>query len=495
MKVVFALLALLSLSSPTLYAEQVESIAGTLKALISNTDTESLTVTGSINAIDIDFINNQLSNLTYLDLSGATIESTGEGAIQVSPANTLPAYSFMGSGIKTLILPANLKTLAEGCLAASSITGLTIPESVDSLSKAICNSCKALTAVKLPSATRHVPDLAFKGCSALSSVTLSSATESIGNQSFYGCTSLESISLPEAISTIGNEAFNGCTQLNNVNFTTQLKHIGETAFSNTAITSADLSGCKNLTFLGSWAFSQCLSLVDASLPVSLTAVGEGIFFNCTSLETVSLPATLTELTPYMLKNASLTSADDILTDATQSVGRYALYGNDRLTFIKLPATVDRIDDKAMAHMSSLSQLDATGLTALPALGEDVFDGTADSDVTLLTSAAMAAEFEAAPQWQEFNIVIDEPSHTETPAIDTTTNNVRIRHIDNILYIESPRAIETVTLYDLQSRIVAQTAAYGNTIASISTAGITSSHIVIARILTSSDSAYSFKIKL
>ncbi len=490
MKVIFALLALLSLSSPTLYAEQVESIAGTIKSLIHNTQTESLTITGTINAADIDFINNHLPNLVTLDLSGATIEASADGA----ESNTLPAYALMGSRISTLTLPANLKTLADGCLAASSITSLIIPEGVDSIGIAVCNGCNSLVEVTVPSSALAVPRLAFKGCTALKSVTLPLGIVSIGAQSFYGCTALEKITIPETTTAIGDEAFNGCTRLSNVKFPSRLKSVGEAAFSSTGIAMADLSECKNMKFLGSWAFSHCLSLTEASLPESLTEVGEGIFFDCTSLETVALPSTLTELTPYMLKDASLTSADDILTDVTQSVGRYALYGNEQLTFIKLPASVGRIDDKAMARMGSLTQVDATGLKALPALGENVFDGTAGADVTLLASAAMAPEFEAAPQWREFNIVIDEASSADAPTIDAPTDKVMIRHADNTLYIKSERAIETVTLHDMQGRAIAREAIGGNSLATIPTSGMATG-VVIVTIQFTDDSAYSIKVKI
>ena len=78
---------------------------------------------------------------------------------------------------------------------------------------------------------------AFCNCSSLTSVTLGNSVTTIGGDAFGLCSSLTSVTIPNSVTTIGSEAFNGCTNLQKVNIGNSVEIIGTSAFENcTSIT-------------------------------------------------------------------------------------------------------------------------------------------------------------------------------------------------------------------------------------------------------------------
>ncbi|MDE7473589.1 MAG: leucine-rich repeat domain-containing protein [Muribaculaceae bacterium] len=421
-----------------LSAVTVTSQAGTLCDVITDTGISELTLDGTIDATDIDFIASHLTGLRSLDLSSAVITACSGVTLfngrTSSPANTLPEYSLTGSPLTSIILPSSLTAIADGALAGSSISSLVIPAGVDSLGIAFCN-----------------------GCAALESVTFATTRlDAIPTGAFKDCTSLTAIELPQGVATIGADAMRGCTGLTRVTLPATLAYIGHDAFSYTALTDIDLSGCHRLGAIGGWAFAGCDRLTSAILPDGVTTLGDGIFFGCDALATVVMPASATTLAPYMFKGTAITDGSSVVGPRTSVIGRYALYGNDRLTVLTLPSALTSIGDMALAGMSGLTRIDATALTALPTLGDDVFAGTSGSDVTLAVAESMADVFKATPQWKEFNVIYDMSSVADT-RVDGSLD-VGMRYDDNTLYINSSEPLALITVVDLTGRTVARHAA-------------------------------------
>ena len=472
MKPVFLLAVSMLMSATTMWAEHVDSRAGELASLVTDHSVTTLSISGSVNAADLDFINSRLTRLQSLDLSDCTIEAYNGPALSwgrtVSEAKTLPEYSLMGSTVSELKLPAGLKTMADGCLAASSVVSLDVPEGVDSLGLAFCDGCAALGEVTLPQSLRNIPRLAFRNC-----------------------TSLKNINLPDGLETVGDDAFNGCSRLDGLMFPSTLVSIGADAFNGTALSQVDLAECTGLKSIGDWAFGHCAQLTDVTLP-RLTKTGTGIFFDCPMLSNVDVAAMPAELTPYMFKGASLASLDNLLTSGVTSIGHYALYGNSGVSEAALPSELSYIGDRAMAHMESLRSLDATKLTSTPQLGEEVFDGTAAPGVRLIATADMAPVFKTTPQWQEFDVVIGQS--TGGDELKIADDKISVRHIDNTLYIEATRPLDNVTLCDLQGRIVGSAQARGQASVTLSTEPLPQGSIAIVTVMYADGSHTTIKTR-
>lgn len=105
-----------------------------------------------------------------------------------------------------------------GC---SSMTSVTIPESVTSIGNGAFAGCSGLTSITIPdSVTKIGSRKLFAGCTGLRRLRLpnqiSSLVPTISNQLVYGCYELEEINIPECIYSVDKGAFDSNTKLWNI---------------------------------------------------------------------------------------------------------------------------------------------------------------------------------------------------------------------------------------------------------------------------------------
>jgi hypothetical protein len=74
-------------------------------------------------------------------------------------------------------------------------------------------NCSSLTSVTIGNSVTSIGSSAFKGCSKLTIVTIGSSLTSIGSYAFNNCSSLTSVTIPESVTSIGDNAFYGCDKL------------------------------------------------------------------------------------------------------------------------------------------------------------------------------------------------------------------------------------------------------------------------------------------
>ncbi|MDE6831762.1 MAG: leucine-rich repeat domain-containing protein [Muribaculaceae bacterium] len=418
------------LAAPSLGAETVTSEPGALSRQLQERSVTSLTVTGEIDIRDMQFIVDSLPELTSLDLSGARVAGyAGDRLYAPASADILPAYSLMGLRAGKVTLPAQLKRIDDGALAATAITAITLPAGVTAVGTG-----------------------AFAGSAELASVALPASLKAIGTAAFKDCTSLTAIDLPEAVTAIDSCAFDGCRALSVVNFPASLTRIGARAFQGTALTDISLQGCKSLRRVGAFAFAHIPTLTSAILPAGASQLGEGLFFDCESLQSVVMPEAIDELPDYVLKGTQLTDHSGVIPSGVTRIGRYALYGNARIVALELPEGLESIDDRALAGLVALKRLDAARLSSLPALGDDVFAGTASKDVALLSADDMAPIFEVADQWKEFTVIAY--SSADEVEADSPMSRLLLRYDGSDIYITAGRPISAVDIYDLSGSMIA-----------------------------------------
>ena len=146
----------------------------------------------------------------------------------------------------------------------SSLTSITIPDSVTSIGNAAFESCRSLTSITIPDSVTIIGESAFFYCTSLTNITIPSSVTSIGNFAFYYCESLTGITIPDNVTSIGDWTFYKCSSL-------------------TSITIPD-----GVTSIGRYAFSECISLTSITIPDGVTSIGYDAFKNCSNLKTISL---------------------------------------------------------------------------------------------------------------------------------------------------------------------------------------------------------------
>ena len=89
----------------------------------------------------------------------------------------------------------------------SSLTSVTIPDSVTSIGSGAFGGCSGLTSITIPNSVTSIGDSAFYGCSGLTSVTIGNGVTSIGGGAFSSCSGLTSVTIPNSVTSIGGGAF------------------------------------------------------------------------------------------------------------------------------------------------------------------------------------------------------------------------------------------------------------------------------------------------
>ena len=199
--------------------------------------------------------------------------------------------------------------------------------------------------------TRFIGDSAFDDCTSLTSVTIPDSVTSIGRYAFSYCTSLISVTIPDSVTSIGYGAFRACTSLTSITIGNGVTSIGEDAFSYCdslkSVTIPD-----SVTSIGEYAFCDCTSLTSVTIPDSVTSIGNFVFSGCSSLTSVTIPNSVTSIGEYAFRScSSLTSV--IIPNSVVEIGHYAFRDCSSLASVTIPDSVTSIGNYAFSYCSRL----------------------------------------------------------------------------------------------------------------------------------------------
>ena len=178
------------------------------------------------------------------------------------------SYSVVGRGKcldANIIIPSVYNDLpvteiGERAFEDTSVSSVTLPETITSIGGAAFFDCDRLTGINIPAGVQSIGASAFKGCSSLKSIALPDIP-AIGNFTFSGCASLAEITIPQSVASIGSSAFEGCESFKNITIPENVASIGDSAFYNCGSLQSVTIG-KGVESIQSWAFRNCGSLTS-----------------------------------------------------------------------------------------------------------------------------------------------------------------------------------------------------------------------------------------
>jgi uncharacterized repeat protein (TIGR02543 family) len=253
----------------------------------------SVVLTGG--AAHADAVEHEQGGLTFaLDDGTQTAQVTGYD--RVSPDVVIPdaivangstsydvtaidAYVFLGAGVESVTIGANVTTIGDVAFAENSLETLALPASVRTIGSWAFDANNISTLSFSDSAI----DLGFSVFSGndLTEMVIPNWMTTIPENIFDG-NQIASVTIPETVTEIAGHAF-GANLLTSVDIPGSVVTLGDDAFADNVLSTLTLN--EGLSFISGFAFKNN-NLTSVSIPASVEVIGEGAFDGNTGLTRV-----------------------------------------------------------------------------------------------------------------------------------------------------------------------------------------------------------------
>ena len=297
-------------------------------------------------------------------VKGVMSEVTDEGRILKKASSDV-------SGDYTI--PEDTIAIADGAFKnCTQLTGITISENTRlRLGKQAFMGCTGLKNISIEGVVTEWEEETFQDCTGIQTVLIGPMNgeeiAQIGARAFKNCTGLQArgaVEIRAKIKTIGEECFAGCENLDSISLADQTRAslitIGDSAFDGCKKLTAFLtSKFSNLTTIGAYAFRNCDTLKQPSIPAAVVSIGEGCFMDCDNILYVSFYGPLKEYPKDCFRNC---------TKLIRTGGTAAAFH-----------ALEKIGDHAYAGCASLTSSTSWSLErydSLAEIGDSAFEGCA-----------------------------------------------------------------------------------------------------------------------
>ena len=243
--------------------------------------------------------------------------------------------------------------------------------------------CNDLELITLPACMTRLETYSLFACQRLLALNVDHLTQ-LDEHAMDSCSSLTRLEFGSSLFQIGLGALEGCTELR----TLTVPFVGGSMTENTYLgyifgaRVSDFSAGYYPTYLtrvtvlaatrlDHYAFYQCKTLTELTLPDTVTTIGSRAFSGCLYLKTLSLPTSLTSIGENAFFGCRSLKRLDASQTALSSIGVNAFYYCDALSEVILPATVTTIPASCFASCAELETINLEGVTEI---GANAFRG-------------------------------------------------------------------------------------------------------------------------
>ena len=420
-----------------------------------------LTISGTINSYDFEFMRTKMTKLAHLDLSQASVVYNEHCHYETFNTydNQFPAYAFYNcSNLVSISLPEGVDRISHSAfMGCSNLTSIIIPDNLQYIEGFAFNGCSNLSAIDIPNDVSVIYESAFEGCGKLTEIVLPGNITFIDKNLFKGCSGLTSILIPSAVTSIRSGAFSGCIELKEITLNNSLTTVEWNVFQNcTSLTSIAIpssvtslnwsafAGCSNLTRidisdLSKWIaikfeglassyYSLYLNdnlLTDLVIPSGITTIGDNTFACCNSITSVSLPEGIT------------------------SIGEFAFGAMLGLKAVTIPSTVTNIGKEAFYCCDNLKVINILSATPPAIFGIQIAPYTTE----FVVPASSYDAYCSAPNWSSLKErIMKNDTPKRTVYLQAASSKSALQEMigeENLQYITHLTITGTVNSYDFE----------------------------------------------
>ena len=260
----------------------------------------------------------------------------------------------------------------------SEIEKVTIPKGVIEIGDGAFADCTSLETINIPETVTHIGTDAFQSTKWLTEndskmiivgdgvlykyqgkdkkVVIPSSVKSISN-AFYCNKTITTITGGKNVTYIGSFAFYECTSLKSFSFSDKLEYIGISAFGSCSNLNT-VSLLKAIKFIGSYAFAECKQLQNVIFDkeIRIHSLEDSVFSGCEQLSSITVPDSVNEIKSGVF-NSCINLKHVTLPDNLKSIGFAAFYKCSSLSEISLPESLYYIDADAFSECKSLEKIE------------------------------------------------------------------------------------------------------------------------------------------
>ena len=341
----------------------------------------------SLNDVSLTIPNANICRHAFENTSGITSLTIGSGCTFETTNATESTFASMPD-LKRVTLEEGLVLVAvddmfKNCTSLSSIT---IPNSITTIPSHMLEGCTSLTSVTIPDSVTKIDMYAFQGCTNLTNVNMPNNISIIDGSAFQNCSSLQEVVIPNTISAIGQQAFRGCTSLTSITIeATTPPTIYSYTFEDTNNCPIYVPCDSVSSYINSWGSlsSRIRGIEPCNLKIMVYVTyidgsrddyvkycddtDTSIYIpNADSAETVTYGDCVTSIDNQAFANKYNLKSVTISNSVT-SIGNSAFNSCSGLTSIAIPDSVTSIGSSAFGYCTSLSSVTiGSGVTSISA---------------------------------------------------------------------------------------------------------------------------------